>query len=126
MPFSAIPLPPNRLPEEYEYRETSQSSSSTSAFQREKFLGVNRCVICGVGGDYLVQSCYLIARGDTQTWLYLKLCNWLPSQAKDSPEREPRNCVLMCPNHRFCFEGGGFVIRYVHEASSIQVKSHTP
>ncbi len=49
IPFSAISLSPNRLPEEYEYREMSQSSSSTSAsiegiFERDKFLAENRCV----------------------------------------------------------------------------------
>jgi hypothetical protein len=72
MPFPAISPPPNRLPEEYKYREMSQSRSSDSSFiegifRRDKFLGRNRCVICGVGGDNVVQSCFIIAQEDTQT-----------------------------------------------------------
>ena len=51
-------------------------------------------------------------------WLDLKRRNCIPPQAKDSQD-EPRNAMLMCPNHRISFEKGIFIIRYVPKASPI-------
>lgn len=61
-------LVPNRLPEEYEYREMSQSSRSSSSafkdeiFQRDEFLGTNRYgIIIFLSPEQLVlpKSCFI-------------------------------------------------------------------
>ncbi|KIY45925.1 hypothetical protein FISHEDRAFT_48249 [Fistulina hepatica ATCC 64428] len=100
-----LPLPPNAPPAGYDWEERDVSvSSTTTAFdtgidQRDRFFGERCCVICGAGGR------------PTQ-WSDLKNRGWIPSDAKNHPQHEPRNGLLMCANHHVMFDAYKFFIRF--------------
>jgi len=89
--------------------------STTSAFntginQRDTFLGQRRCIICGFRS---LQHCHIIKDSEPEVWSNLKARNWIPSRAKASPRHEPRDGLLMCPNHHTLFDDYTFFIRFL-------------
>ncbi|EJD04317.1 uncharacterized protein FOMMEDRAFT_167528 [Fomitiporia mediterranea MF3/22] len=119
-PLSAFPLPLllDHPPSGYGWEERSVSILSTSSAcdvridERDRFLGRACCVICGLRGGYLLQHCYIVGQSERDFWLELKARRWIPPQANQYPRHEPRNGLLMCPNHRLSFENYGFFIRF--------------
>ncbi|KAI0030164.1 hypothetical protein K488DRAFT_54795 [Vararia minispora EC-137] len=113
-----LPLPPFGPPEGYAYEEYSASEQSrTTAFntgidQRDRFLGQPRCVVCGDQGNVL-QHCHIIPASRQDKWEDLLERNWLPPKAKHSVQHEPRNGLLMCPNHHAHFDKYNFFLRYL-------------
>ncbi|KAF8513092.1 hypothetical protein BU17DRAFT_53478 [Hysterangium stoloniferum] len=110
----SLPLP-KKLPSELEYDERSLSQLSTStAFktgidQRDLWDGQQRCVICGVN---VIKHCHIIPCSESQTWKDLRRRKYIPSTAK-SVQHEPRNGLLMCPNHCAMFDRYQFFIRFI-------------
>ena len=42
---------------------------------------------------------------------------WVPRQAKGNPKHEPRNGLLLCPNHHKAFDNHQCIIRYIPRVS---------
>ncbi|KAI0260579.1 hypothetical protein BC834DRAFT_1012023 [Gloeopeniophorella convolvens] len=106
-----LPLPTGGPPTGYGWEQRSVSqSSTTTAFdagidRRDRFLGKNRCIICGMSRRYL-QRCHI--------WDDLWACGWIPpGQAKHYAHHEPRNGLLMCVQHHAGFDAYMFFIRFV-------------
>ncbi|KIY42955.1 hypothetical protein FISHEDRAFT_54426 [Fistulina hepatica ATCC 64428] len=95
-----LSLPPGGPPTGYKWEECEVSFlSMTTAFdtridQRDRFFGECRCVICRM------------------QWSDLKHCHWLPSQAKDHPQHESHDGLLMCLFHCVWFDAYEFFICY--------------
>ncbi|EIM91915.1 uncharacterized protein STEHIDRAFT_151270 [Stereum hirsutum FP-91666 SS1] len=58
-------------------------------------------------------------------WLDLQRRRWIPSQAKEHVEHEPRNGLLMCPTHHKAFDAYEFFIRYMPEARKFVFFNYT-
>ncbi|KAM6490479.1 hypothetical protein JOM56_013822, partial [Amanita muscaria] len=84
--------------------------------ERDKFLGENRCVICGDTG-LVLQHAHIIEPTTTKPqWSDLHSRGWIPSQTKEHFRHEPRNGLLvLCSNHHSYFEGYDFFIRFLPE-----------
>ncbi|KIJ40491.1 hypothetical protein M422DRAFT_256754 [Sphaerobolus stellatus SS14] len=100
MPLSvfALPLSPNGPPSGYGWEERDASAlSTTTAFhsvidRRDIFLGQRRCIVCGMDQIVGLQHCHIIPQAE------------LDLEAKDDPRHEPRDGLLMCPNHHTMFD----------------------
>ncbi|KAL1731311.1 hypothetical protein EV714DRAFT_271760 [Schizophyllum commune] len=58
--------------------------------------------------------CRIIAETKYSTlWDDLKKRGWLPEWANENAEYEPRNAIILCPNHKGLFESYMCFIRYV-------------
>ncbi|KAI9462245.1 hypothetical protein HD554DRAFT_2196012 [Boletus coccyginus] len=118
-----LPLPPDGPPPGYRWKHHPASQqSTTTAFktridQRDTFLGRPRCVVCGLYDEtvVMVQHCHISMRSEPGVWTDLKDRNWIPALAKDHPEHEPRNGLLMCATHHQAFDHYSFFIRYFPE-----------
>jgi hypothetical protein len=79
-PFSQLPLPfldqsPDFLDQspDWEWEERDEDSVllpiafNDSINQRDKFLGQQRCVICGVASDIVLEHCHIIGGEDEET-----------------------------------------------------------
>ncbi|KAF8346175.1 hypothetical protein F5887DRAFT_1271855 [Amanita rubescens] len=110
LPTFGLP-PPQRTPPtpEYGWSDCDLSAlSTTTAFrtgldQRDRFLGICRCVLCGVYGVGSLERCH---------WKDLKERRWIPSLAKALPRHEPRNGMIMCATHHRQFDSYAFFIRF--------------
>ncbi|EJF59951.1 hypothetical protein DICSQDRAFT_64233 [Dichomitus squalens LYAD-421 SS1] len=117
-PLSAFPLPlqPFDAPLGFGWLEREFSTLSTStAFdtglnERDIFSGKNRCVVCGYG--LYLEHCHIIPQSKPELWAELKARRWLPEQAKHRVQHEPRNGILMCPNHHKMFDSLDAFIRF--------------
>ncbi|KIJ50482.1 hypothetical protein M422DRAFT_245768 [Sphaerobolus stellatus SS14] len=124
MPLSVfpLPLPPNGPPSGYCWEEHDVSAlSTTTAFnsvidRQDTFLGECRCIVCGMDEIVALQHCHIIPQAEPHLWKMLKQRHWIPQEAKDDPRHEPRDGLLMCPNHHHMFNGYGFFIRYHHHS----------
>ncbi|KAN0105568.1 hypothetical protein V8E52_010919 [Russula decolorans] len=117
-PLTAFPLPLETGAPPAGYAPSD--SSSTSAFEagvneRDTFFGQRRCIICGKQ-VLVLQHCYIIPKTEEHTWEDLKYRGWLPQQAKDAPQREPRNGLLLCVHHHALFDQHLFFIRFFPNA----------
>ncbi|KAI0249131.1 hypothetical protein BJV78DRAFT_1378325 [Lactifluus subvellereus] len=114
-----LPLPPNAPPPGYGLEDRDMSViSTTTAFKtgvdnRDKFLGLRRCVVCGI--SMVLQHCHIIMDSELEVWTDLKARNWVPSETKGYPRHEPRDGMLMCSNHHNAFDRYLFFIRYSPE-----------
>ena len=61
----------------------------------------------------------LISEQYSTLWDDLKKRGWLPEWANENAEDEPRNAIIMCPNHKGLFESYMCFIRYVPSVSGI-------
>ncbi|KAI0252307.1 hypothetical protein BJV78DRAFT_1124842 [Lactifluus subvellereus] len=121
--LSTIPLPlsPNGPPPGYGWEDRDMSVlSTTTAFiagidHRDSFLGWRRCIICGIDNARVLRHCHIIRQSEPDVWIRLKERNWIPELAKDNPQHEPRDGLLMCNNHHSFFDGHSFFIRYLPE-----------
>ncbi|KIJ50474.1 hypothetical protein M422DRAFT_159636 [Sphaerobolus stellatus SS14] len=120
MPLSvfSLPLPQNGPPIGYSWKKTNVSAfSTTTAFntgidRRDIFLGERRCIVCGAEEDMAgLDHCHIIPQ-----WKKLKQRHWIPQEAKENLRHEPRDGLLMCPNHHRSFDGYKFFIRYHHHS----------
>jgi len=113
-----LPLPPYRPPTGYGWEECDMSVvSTTTAFktginQRDTFIGQPRCIICGLADPMILQHSHIIRDSEPEIWSNLKDRSWIPLHAKDAPEHEPRDGLLMCSNHHLLFDGYAFFIRF--------------
>ncbi|KAI9510834.1 hypothetical protein F5148DRAFT_1374166 [Russula earlei] len=118
LPQFPLPLPPNQPPSGYGWEERDFSAlSSTTAFitgidGRDKFLGRNRCVICGVSASVVLEYAHIIGQADPETWTELRDRSWIPLETKDHPQHEPRDGLLMCVLHHRFFDAYTFFIRF--------------
>jgi len=74
VPLPLFPLPlPNQPPDGYGWEERDFSVlSTTTAFdtsidQRDRFLGRERCVVCGEDDDIVLQRCYIVGEEEKET-----------------------------------------------------------
>ncbi|KIL62167.1 hypothetical protein M378DRAFT_81621 [Amanita muscaria Koide BX008] len=109
LPTFGLPLPQLAPPIGYGRSDHDLSAlSTTTAFhtrldQRDQFLGICRCVVCG---DYgVVEHCHA-------QWKDLKKRRWIPSLAKALPRHEPRDGMIMCATHHRQFDSYFFFIRF--------------
>ncbi|KIJ50472.1 hypothetical protein M422DRAFT_245759 [Sphaerobolus stellatus SS14] len=124
MPLSVfpLPLPPNGPPSGYGREERDVSAlSTTTAFnsvidRRDIFLGERRCIVCGIDEIVVLQHCHIIPQAESRLWKMLKQRHWIPQEAKDDPRHEPRDGLLMCPNHHQMFDLYRFFLRYHHDS----------
>ncbi|KAL5536861.1 hypothetical protein ACEPAF_684 [Sanghuangporus sanghuang] len=97
LPTFQLPLIPGGPPDGFgwEQREFSDLSRTTAFIaginERDKFLGRNRCVICGIRTS--LELCYIIPKSEPETWIGLKRRDWLPEETKERPEHEPRGAM---------------------------------
>ncbi|KAL5478629.1 hypothetical protein ACEPAI_2814 [Sanghuangporus weigelae] len=119
LPTFQLPLRPDGPPTDFGWEEREFSAlSSTTAFStgindRDVFLGIPRCIICGVRQPAALEHCYIIPRAEGLLWSELKERHWLPRQAKGHPEHEPRDGLFMCANHHRSFDRYNFFIRFL-------------
>jgi hypothetical protein len=72
-PLSQLPLPFLDQSPDWEWEEQDDDSVvlpiafNDSIKQRDRFLGQQRCVICGVASDIVLQHCHIVGREDKQT-----------------------------------------------------------
>lgn len=117
-PLSQLPLPFLDQSPDWEWEEQDDDSVvlpiafNDSIKQRDRFLGQQRCVICGVASDIVLQHCHIVGREDKQTWYDLKYHGWIPLQTRLYPQHEPRNGLLLCSNHRIWFDNYFFFLRF--------------
>jgi len=110
-----LPLRPVNPPHGYGWEEREESTlSTTTAFstgldRRDVFLGVRRCVICGI--DVALQRCHIIMESQPEVWTNLLRRKWIPRRAK-SHRLEPRNGLTLCGTHHLSFDGYDFFIRF--------------
>ena len=133
-----FPLPLGALPEGFacSSREASETSS-TEAFEtgideRDVFLGVPRCIVCGRRRG--LERCHIIPATEQETvcvhrppkaaltsprqWKDIRTKhNWVPRHAKQHATHDPRNGILLCSNHHWDFTDLRFYIRYLPSAS---------
>lgn len=147
--YGAFPLPLsfNRPPAGLGWDEWVSALSATSACnsevnRRDTLLGQRCCMVCGsdVHIGSALQNCYVIRDpfGDTALkcflrcllvslnegqWRDLKTRGWIPRQAQEIFKSEPRNCLLMCPNHPILYDKYGFFICFVPDVSSFNPAS---
>ncbi|KAI0263011.1 hypothetical protein BC834DRAFT_971563 [Gloeopeniophorella convolvens] len=114
-----LPLPQGGPPTGYGWEDRSVSHSSTiSAFdagidRRDRFLGENRCVICGKASRGFLQHCHIVPQSEYDTWDDLWACGWIPELAERYVHHEPCNGLLLCANHCAGFVTYRFFIRFV-------------
>lgn len=118
LPPFPLPLPIDGPPAGYSREERDTSLSSvTAAFeaginQRDVFSGLPRCIICGNSTPSSLKHCHIIKVSEPHIWTMLKQRNWIPQQAKDHPQHEPRDGLLLCATHRLNFDAYDFFIRF--------------
>ncbi|KAK1235242.1 hypothetical protein PQX77_001548 [Marasmius sp. AFHP31] len=125
LPMFPLPLQKDRPPSGYEWDKrsvlASQTSTSTafntSINQRDIFLGVPRCIVCGAAARKALQRCHIIMKSEPETWETIKKNGYIPSGVK-SVEHEPRNGLLMCfYHHNICmYDDYYYFIRYIPES----------
>ncbi|KAN0139014.1 hypothetical protein V8E53_003402 [Lactarius tabidus] len=130
-PFSQLPLPFLDQSPDWEWEERDEDSVllpiafNASINQRDKFLGQQRCVICGVASDIVLEHCHIVGGEDEETWSDLKSYGWIPLQTRFLPQHEPRNGLLLCSHHRIWFDNYYFFLRFSPKASFIPFTSGT-
>ncbi|KAJ7481585.1 hypothetical protein FB451DRAFT_1236497 [Mycena latifolia] len=121
-------LPFRRLFEGYCWEDRPLSLlSTTTAFKtgidtRDRFLGIQRCLVCGVRND--LEHAHIIPLAEPRTWEDLKSRSWLPHTVK-SVEHEPRNGLTLCPNHRKLFDHYKYFIRFIPEIQRFVLVNHS-
>lgn len=116
LPTFQLPLQPFGPPSGYGWGNRALSNlSTTTAFNtgingRDVFLGIPRCVVCGINVG--LSHGHIIMRSEQLVWSDLKNRRWIPSQAKVAPAHEPRDGLLLCPNHHTFFDTYLYFIRY--------------
>ncbi|EIM91736.1 uncharacterized protein STEHIDRAFT_47689 [Stereum hirsutum FP-91666 SS1] len=117
MPELTLFEPPlSSIPDGYDWEERSVSQlSTTTTFragldQRDTFLGVARCVVCGFSDS---------------DWPNLRATGWVPSPAKQTETHEPRNALRMCPTHCTQFNTFRYFIRYMPEERKFILFNHS-
>ena len=79
LPNFPFPLPPDQPPVGYRWEERDISVLSTAtAFlagvdERDKFLGQQRCIVCGISASGVLQHCHII--GQAQPVVGSRTCN---------------------------------------------------
>lgn len=115
LPAITLPLPSNGPPPGYGWVDRDMSTmSSLTAFMtgldgRDRFLGKNRCVVCG---KRRTQHCHIIMASQGEVWADLKRRHWIPIQSKSHSANEPCNGLIMCLEHHTDFDQYRFFIRY--------------
>ncbi|KAF6750325.1 hypothetical protein DFP72DRAFT_969539 [Ephemerocybe angulata] len=126
LPIFQLPLQPNGPPPAYDCNDWESDTTKSSTYRgfraginnRDTLLGETRCVVCGVVDSAFLNDCFIIGWStytEKMTWSNLKTRGWIPPKVKAYPEHEPRNGVVMCPNHCVGFNEYLFFIRYVPE-----------
>lgn len=136
LPFFELPLQSGAPPTGFGWSGSGSDPSSKSMEfeeildQRDRFFGMPACVICG--DDSAVCYCHIIPQDELNTvspmqvyslltelrpyqWKDLKTRGWIPPAAGESPADEPRNGMVMCPNHHANFNAHQFFIRFSPE-----------
>ena len=120
---------------EFVLSDPPSALSTTTVFhdaldQRDKFLRIGRCVVCGDHGDEIIEHCHVVRDSEpgtvSQTGILsppetncetqrkdLKKRGWIPENVKKLPGRDPRNGMLMCSTHHRQFDQYAFVIRFI-------------
>ncbi len=133
LPYTAS-LPPQELVQPIQTLAASGCSDTevfnTEVENRDTFLGVPRCVICGLIDVDGLDKCHIVGHSDIAMvrhmcsqapmqdhlspfqWSLLRQLGWAPTGVKESPECESRNGLIMCVNHHRQFDHGRFFIRY--------------
>ncbi|TEB21065.1 hypothetical protein FA13DRAFT_1834616, partial [Coprinellus micaceus] len=113
-------------PPGYDWEERDMSDvSTTTAFkagvnQRDAFLGQRLCIICGLTTDANLRPCHIIRDSELDPLVQCsKARRWIPSRAKTYPQHEPRNGLLMCPNHRVAFNDIFFLHTFPSRCSEV-------
>jgi len=124
----SLPLPlPNQPPDANAYRSEGYDDSEdgdrvetalTNAFEtgidrRDTFLGLRRCIICGMCSDVVLRRCHIVGEGEQQTWSDLRKRGWIPSQTTEEPRHDLRNGLLLCCNYHILFNGYHFFVRFL-------------
>ncbi|SRR6266576_6861496 len=141
LPPFQLPLSSSRPPSGFGWAGRDFSAlSTTTAFrtgldQRDQFLGMSRCVVCGDYGR-TIEHCHIIMDSEPDTvsqrylsgspphanvgqWTKLKERGWIPEKAKDAPSHEPRDGIIMCKSHHGNFDSYDFFIRFFPHVSLI-------
>ncbi|KAL1669831.1 hypothetical protein GGG16DRAFT_60484 [Schizophyllum commune] len=81
----------------------NEETADARVTARDTFRGNPCCVVCGEP----------IPLQYSTLWDDLKKRGWLPDWANENAENEPRNAIILCPNHKGLFESYMCFIRYV-------------
>ncbi|KAJ7626283.1 hypothetical protein DFH06DRAFT_1443900 [Mycena polygramma] len=73
------------------------------------YPGVKICVLCGA--LFCLTPCHIIPKGKESQWPELRARKYAPAES-ENPETEPRNAILLCPNHHVMFSGFKAFVRY--------------
>ncbi|KAL1705604.1 hypothetical protein EV121DRAFT_203180 [Schizophyllum commune] len=107
--LAAFELPLTKIPtglgwEDRASLETfTEETADACVTARDTFRGNPCCVVCGEP----------IPLQYSTLWDDLKKRGWLPEWANENAEDEPRNAIILCPNHKGLFESYMCFIRYV-------------
>ncbi|KAL1677558.1 hypothetical protein EV122DRAFT_213897 [Schizophyllum commune] len=107
--LAAFELPLTTIPTGFGWEDRTsletftEETADACVTARDTFRGNPCCVVCGEP----------IPLQYSTLWDDLKKRGWLPEWANENAEDEPRNAIILCPNHKGIFESYMCFIRYV-------------